>query len=92
VFSFIPEHTFGLAPQLPDTLARDAEFLAKVGERRRLLTVQAVTADEEATLALREPFDGLQKAAPLELPHHFAGYPGLAFVLNKVTEFRAILL
>src|SRR3712207_9066246 len=55
--SFIPEHNFGLALHLPDALARDPEFLAEVGEGRGFLAVQAVTADEDAALALREPFD-----------------------------------
>jgi hypothetical protein len=92
MFSFISEHSLGLALQLPDTLARDAEFLAESGERRRILTVEAVTADEDATLALRESLDGLQEAVRLELPHHLAGYSGLPLVLYEITEFRAILL
>jgi hypothetical protein len=28
----------------------------------------------------------------LELPHHLAGYAGLPLVLDKITEFRAILI
>ena len=92
IFSFTPQHSLGLALQLPYALARDTEFLAEVGERRRFLAVQAVTADEDTARALREPFDRLQKAARLKFPHHYAGHPGLAFVLDEVTEFRAILL
>ena len=88
----ISEHSLRLALQLPYALARDAEFLAEVGERRRLLAVQAVTADEEAALPLRDSLDRLHEAVCLELPHHLAGYAGPPLVLDKITEFRAILI
>jgi hypothetical protein len=45
VFAFIPERLLGLALQLPNPLARDRKLLAQVGERGRLLAVQAVAAD-----------------------------------------------
>jgi hypothetical protein len=52
----ISEHSLRLALQLPYALARDAEFLAEVGERRRLLAVQAVTARSTGNLLVESPW------------------------------------
>src|SRR5687768_1731928 len=92
VFALVPECSLGLALELPDPLAGHLELLAQVGERGRLLTVQAVATNEDAALALGEPLDGLHKAACLQLPHHLGVYSRLALVLDEIAELRAALV
>src|SRR5918995_5159143 len=48
----VGEHALGLALELPDPLARDAELVAELGQRRDVAVVEAVPAEQHVLMAL----------------------------------------
>src|SRR5918995_1332445 len=86
------EDALGLALELPDTLARDVQLVAQLGQRGRLPVVESVPADEHVAGPVGQTLDRLLELGRLHLAHHRVGRVGDALVLDKVSQLRCGVL
>src|SRR5215210_734973 len=84
------EHTLGLALQLPDALAGDAELFAELGEGRGVTVSEPVAAYQDVPVTLGESLDGLLQGAHFHLPDDRPSNLGGALVLDQLSQLGAV--
>src|SRR4028119_1705471 len=67
------EHPLGLALELADALAGDAELVGELGQRRGVAVTEAVAADQDVLVPVGQALDGLLERTELYVPDHDAG-------------------
>src|SRR4028119_880903 len=84
------EHPLGLALELADALAGDAELVAELGQRRGVAVAEAVATDQDVLVPVGQALDGLLERTELDVPDHDASDLGRPLVLDELAELRAV--
>src|ERR687889_2509055 len=84
------QHALGLALHLTDALARDAELVAELRQRRRLPVAEAVALDEHVAMALGQALYGLGEPFQLHLAQDLPGHLGGPLVLHELAYLRGL--
>src|ERR671916_385875 len=84
------EHALGLALELADALAGDAELVGKLGKRRGVAVAETVAPDQDVLVPVGQALDGFLERSELYVPDHHAGDLGRLIVLDKLAELGAV--